>query len=166
MADIKTLTFTDDSSQGKQKVYLCLHPDDFDKYFSKVCEDIFKANPGCAICYDIDTEGMYNRDDLLLMLSNMQLFVAVVTRRFLEEPSRVKALDIPFALGREGLALKKDDAPRFYHIPVLPVTYEKIDYRLFNSTELFQGMQYLKRDDKDETTLSFEALSGRSADQQ
>ena len=44
MADIKTLTFTDDSSQGKQKVYLCLHPDDFDKYFSKVCEDIFKAN--------------------------------------------------------------------------------------------------------------------------
>ena len=164
MADIKSLTFTDESPQGKQKVYLCLHPDDFDKYFGKVCEDIFKANPGCAIYYDIDTEGTYNRDDLLLMLSNMQLFVAVVTRRFLEEPSRVKALDIPFALGREGLILKEDDSPRFYHIPVLPVTYEKIDYRLFNSTELFQGMQYLKRDDRDETTLSFEEKLKRYLD--
>ena len=165
MSHLEHCTFTDESPQGKQKVYLCFHPDDFDLYFKTIRDDIFKANPGCAIYYDCDTESPYNRNDLLLSLSNMQLFVVVVTRRFLEEPLRVKELDIPFALGQIELSLKiKDEKPRQYHIPVLPITFEGDLYSLFNYNGLFKGMQYLKRYDDDDTTLSFEEKLKRYLD--
>ena len=70
MSHLEHCTLTDESPQGKQKVYLCFHPDDFDLYFKTIRADIFTANPGCAIYYDCDTESPYNRDDLLLSLSN------------------------------------------------------------------------------------------------
>ena len=158
MSKLECRTLTHDSPQGKQKVYLCFHPDDFGTYLDAVCDDLFRAFPGCAIYYDSDTEGAYERDDLLLQLSCMQLFVVVVTRRTLEEPSRVMALDIPFALGRASFALSPEaDAPRrTCHIPVLPITFESDLYRLFNEQEIFKGMQYLKRYETDDTELGFE----------
>ena len=39
--------------QGKPRVFFTCHPEDFDKYFDKICEDIFKTQD-CAIYYTKD----------------------------------------------------------------------------------------------------------------
>ncbi len=46
---------TRDSAQpgGKPRVYFTCHPDDFDRYFEKICEDLFKTHD-CAIYYTED----------------------------------------------------------------------------------------------------------------
>ena len=165
MSKLIPLTMTGDSPQGKQKVYFCCHPDDFEKYFEIVRDDVFKACPGCAIYYDSDLKGSYDKDDLLLNLSNMQLFVVAVTRRLLEEPSRVMELDIPFANGKKSFKLDKNaKEEKTCHIAVLPIMFENGLYKLFNENESFRSMQYLKRYDDDDTTLSFEEKLSRYLD--
>ena len=39
MSKLECRTLTHDSPQGKQKVYLCFHPDDFGTYLDAVCDD-------------------------------------------------------------------------------------------------------------------------------
>lgn len=41
------------SPQNKPRVYFTCHSDDFESYFNKICEDIFKTHD-CAIYYTED----------------------------------------------------------------------------------------------------------------
>lgn len=44
--------------RGKVKVYFTSHPDDFDKYFDKICDDVLKTQD-CAIYYTPDMSEPY-----------------------------------------------------------------------------------------------------------
>ena len=48
MSDFRYRTRIGDSPRGKQKLYFCCHPDDFEKYFDIIASDIFKCNDNCA----------------------------------------------------------------------------------------------------------------------
>lgn len=80
MADLKYKTRENRSPQGKPRVYFCCHPDDFDKYFEEISNDIL-LKQNCAVWY---TDETVTRDENLFAdLKQMQLFVMPVTTSLL-----------------------------------------------------------------------------------
>lgn len=51
------------TSKDKPSVYFTCHPEDFGRYFEKICEDIFKTHD-CAIYYTDDTTA----DEVFMLL--------------------------------------------------------------------------------------------------
>lgn len=70
------------SPQGRQRVYFTCHPDDFDKYFDEVTNEILLKQPNCAI-YFYDGEVPADEEDRDLDLNQMILFVIPVTYKFI-----------------------------------------------------------------------------------
>ncbi len=100
--------------RGKQKVYFTCHPDDFDKYYDMVCEDIFKTQD-CTILYipvgatqSVSEEKYTNIDESAF--SEISLFVIPITFKLLYYPNR--AMDEDFVYAME------------HHIPILPIMME------------------------------------------
>lgn len=111
--------------RGRPKVFFSCHPADFDMAFSLVSEDVLKR-ANCAVWYDPelprggqDISSEKERKEYLAALDGMQLMVFAVTSRFLEEPSRARDLELPYALKA--------------HIPVLPLMLEKNLEHQFNA---------------------------------
>lgn len=125
--------------RGKPKVYFTCHPDDFDRYFDEVCDNIFKVQD-CAIYYTADMAAsipwIYRDTDL----GGMALFVIPVTFRLLTEDNRAMQEDFAFA----------DEN----HIPILPLMME-VDIDTLYSQK-FGKRQYLSPNSHDLTEISFE----------
>ena len=60
--------------RGKQGVYFCCHPKDFEQYFDMISDDILK-NENCVIWYETEPEADYDTEELLFDLSQMKLFI-------------------------------------------------------------------------------------------
>lgn len=58
----------------KARVYFTSHPADFERYFQRVCDDLFEASD-CAVFYTDDPEVDLEDQDYQLALERMQLFV-------------------------------------------------------------------------------------------
>ncbi|MBQ4045241.1 MAG: hypothetical protein II627_02230, partial [Lachnospiraceae bacterium] len=65
-----------------QKIYFCCHPDDFDQFFHTISDDLLER-VNAAIWYDEDPKAAFEVEAHKVLLSEMQLFVVVVTGRFL-----------------------------------------------------------------------------------
>ena len=50
MSSLQYKTRGDSNPKGKPKVYFCCHPEDFDKYFEKISQELL-AEQNCAIWY-------------------------------------------------------------------------------------------------------------------
>lgn len=128
------------------RVYVSCHPEDLELYLRLICADIFAAQENCAVFYDDDPAAEYDEQEMQSLLSEMRLIVVPVTNRLLEGRSRAMDTELPFALHS--------------NIPVLPVLVEEDStgglISRFNSTEVFSGMQFLDRFDKDPTALRYE----------
>lgn len=126
------------SPQGKQKVYFTCHPDDFDRYFEKISNQIlnFEDFKNCAVWF-WDSEDPYG--DIETELSGMKPFVIPVTAKLLETPNRTMDVDVPFALKR--------------HIPVLPLMQENGLDELFNAK--FGNLHYLDENAVDDTATPY-----------
>lgn len=124
--------------QGKPRVYYTCHPKDAVSFFEMVSNEILEKQ-NCAIWYDREPEEAYAEEELLGDLSQMQLFVIPVTRRFLCEPNRARDVEIPFAVKR--------------HIPILPLLQENGLEALFNET--CGDLQILDKNKKDETAIAY-----------
>ena len=138
---IKVRTRGNSSPQGKRRVYFTCHPDDFDRYFDKVCEDIFKTQD-CAIYYTADMRAPIPEKYLDSDLGQMTLFVMPITFRLLTEPNR--AMDFDFAYAAQDKHL----------IPVLPLMMESGIDMFF--TRRFGERQYLSPYSHDLTAISYE----------
>lgn len=127
--------------RGKARVYFTCHPDDVDKYFDKVCEDIFRTQD-CAIYYTADMTApipeMYRDTDL----GQMNLFVMPVTFRLLHEKNRAMDSDFEYAADEKHL------------IPVLPLMMETGIDEFFKNR--FGERQYLSPYTHDLTAISYE----------
>ncbi len=87
-------TRTGANAGGKCRVYFTCHPKDFERYFDKVCEDIFKTLD-CAIYYTEDMTMPIPDEYIKTDIGQNNLFVVPVTFRLLTEPCR--AMDVDFA---------------------------------------------------------------------
>ncbi len=138
MSFLNSLTRGNSSLQGKERVYFTCHPEDFDRYFGEITQDIF-ATQNCAVFYDTDLTAERSPDELEEELSRMQLFVIPITSRFLSEDNRARLVDFEFALA--------------HRIPVLPLMQET---GLGDSFNLICGkLQYLEKGAEDSTALPF-----------
>ena len=96
MATFCIKTKNEAAVEKKPRVYFTCHPDDFERYFDKICEDIFKTHD-CAIYYTEDMTAIIPDEDKPTDLGSMNLFVVPVTFRLLSKPNRAMDDDIAFA---------------------------------------------------------------------
>ena len=126
---------------GRQKVYFCCHPDDYERYYDLIREDIIKSNDNCAIFYESDPYSDFDEQELRLRLDAMDLFVVPVSAVFLTESSRAYSFDLDHAIKT--------------HIPVLPIAVETDIVDRFNSSGLLGGLQYIDRTSTDVTEIAY-----------
>ena len=139
MAKILCRTKGNANPKGKPRVYFTCHPEDFDRYFDKLCEDIFQTHD-CAIFYTEDMNAVIGEQDKSTDLESNNLFVVPVTFRLLSQPNRAMDGDIPFALEK--------------HIPVLPFMMERGIDEVY--AKKFGELQYLYPYSTDLTEISYE----------
>ena len=128
------------------RIYVSCHPEDLELHLRTVCADIFAAQENCAVFYDDDYAAEHDEAEMQELLREMRLIVVPVTRRLLGERSRAMDTELPFAVRS--------------NIPILPILVEEDDtgelIDKFNSTQMFAGMQFLNRYDKDPTALRYQ----------
>lgn len=129
------------SPQDKPRVYFTCHPDDFDRTFSKICEDIFKTHD-CAIYYTENMTELLPEDTREFDLERMNLFVVPVTFRLMTTPNRANDYDLKFAKEREML--------------ILPILFEPGIDSIYSLPENFGNRQYLAPFGQDPTAISYE----------
>ena len=139
MAKILFRTKGNANPKGKPRVYFTCHPADFDRYFEKVCEDIFKTQD-CAIFYTEDMNAVIEEQDKATDLECHNLLIVPVTRQLLTSPNRAMDTDIPYALEK--------------HIPVLPFLMEPGIDRFYAAK--FGELQYLNPGSTDDTEIAYE----------
>ena len=140
MAHLLFKTKGNSTPAKKPRVYFTSHPDDFDKHFERICEDIFETH-NAAVYY---TENMsepiekeYEESDL----GQMNLFVIPVTYKLLSQPCRAMTYDIPYA--------------RKKSIPILPIMMESGLEMLYSAKDRFGELQYLDANVTDPTVISY-----------
>ncbi len=127
--------------EKKSRVYFTCHPDDFEKYFKKICDDIFKTHD-CAVYYTSDMTEAIADDEKEVDLGRNNLFVVPVTYRLLSTPNRAMDKDIPYAFQK--------------HIPVLPIMMESGIDNYYSNRDKFGALQYLNPYSTDATEISYE----------
>ena len=142
MAEFKVRTNGGADPHDKPRVYFCCHPDDFDRYFDKICEDVFKThNP--AIYYTEDMSEPLDETNINVDLGRMNLFLVPITFRLMNEPCRAMAVDIAYAKEK--------------NIPILPFMMESGIDEIYSLPKNFGERQYLSPFSSDTTGISYES---------
>lgn len=141
MSKLNIITKGNASPENKPKVYFTCHSMDFERAFSSMCEDIFKVYD-CAIFYTEDMTEPLDEETREIDLNTMNLFVIPVTFRLLSEPNRAMDCDFPFA--------------KEHYIPVLPIMLESGIDEIYSRKDKFGELQYLSKNDIDNSRLSYE----------
>lgn len=131
----------DSSPKDKPRVYFTCHPVDFERYFEKVCEDIFKTHD-CVIYYTDDMTAELSSANNRADLERMNLFVIPVTYCLLTQQNRAMDSDFRFAIEK--------------HIPVLPIMMEPGIDEFYSKPDKFGELQYINPYSCDLTEISYE----------
>lgn len=137
---LKCTTKGNSSPNGKPRIYFTCHPDDFSKYFDKICDDIFKTHDP-AIYYTPDMTAKFDEESKETDLGRSNLFVIPVTYNLLTEKSRTMEHDFPYAIEN--------------HIPILPIMMEHHLEMLYYDCNKFSELQYLNSLSTDQTEISY-----------
>ena len=140
MAEFKVRTRGGAVAQGKPRVYFVCHPADFDKYFDKICEDIFKTHD-CAIYYTENMSEPLDENNITVDLGRMNLFVVPVTFRLMNDGCRAMGVDIAYA---------KEN-----NISILPFMMESGIDAIYSMPKNFGERQYLSPFSSDTTEISY-----------
>ncbi len=95
--------------QGKPRVWLSCHPDDYQAVHDWLPADLLR-HANCAVWYDAEPGASHDWEALETLLGDMRLMVFGVTTRFLDSPNRAREREMPFALE--------------HNIPILPILLE------------------------------------------
>lgn len=137
---MKYVTRGNFSPNGKPRVYFTCHPEDFEKHFQKVCDDIFKSHSP-AIFYTPDMTAKLDADNMEADLGRCNLFVIPVTYNLLTTPNRAMNHDFAYA--------------KSHGIPVLPLMMESGLDELYSAPKKFGELQYLNPFSTNHTEISY-----------
>ncbi len=140
MAVIRVKTQNKVDIDKKPRVYFTCHPDDVEKYFDKICNDIFNSHD-CAIYYTKNMAEQILDENKETDLGRSNLFVIPVTENLLTTPNRAMDEDFPYALKE--------------HIPILPIMMENGIDELYSNPQKFGELQYLNPNSNDLTEISY-----------
>ena len=141
MAEFKVRTKGNSDPQGKPRVYFCCHPEDFHRYFDKICEDIF-VSQDCAIYYTENMSEPLDETNISVDLGRMNLFVVPVTFRLMNEDNRAMRVDIAYA--------------KEHNSPILPFMMESGIDEVYALPGNFGERQYLNPDSYDLSEIRYE----------
>ncbi len=141
MAVIKVKMKNKKDIDKKPRVYFTCHPEDFEKYFNKICDDILEISD-CAIYYTIDMTDPIEEEDKEADLARNNLFVIPVSRKLLTTPNRAMDEDFTYAIKE--------------HIPILPIMMEPNIYAIYSKPNKFGELQYLNPYSIDLTAISYD----------
>ena len=140
MATFKVRTRGGVDPHGKAKVYFTCHPEDFDKYFDKICHDVFVTHD-CAVYYTPDMTEHLSEEDFTVDLGSIGVFVVPVTAKLLCEPSRAMHKDIAYA--------------RAHKIFIIPFMMESGIDALYTLPDNFADVQYISPFSHDATEIDY-----------
>ena len=140
MAEFKVRTRGNADPQGKPRAYFTCHPEDFCKYFDKICSDVLE-NVDCAIYYTADMTEPLDETNIEVDLGRMNLFLVPITFRLLKEENRAMSVDVAFA--------------KEMNIPILPFMMEREIDSFYSKPECFGERQYLSPYSTDESEISY-----------
>ena len=141
MANFNVRTKGNADPQGKARVYFTCHPEDFDRYFEKICEDVFKTHD-CAIYYTENMSEPLDETNVEVDLGRMNLFLVPVTFRLMNEDNRAMSVDIAYAKEK--------------NITILPFMMESGIDSVYSLPRNFGERQYLNPYSTDATEVSYE----------
>lgn len=141
MANFKVESKNKMTVEKKPRVYFTCHPEDFERYFAKIRDDIFKTHD-CAIYYTEDMTEVIDEENKETDLERSNLFVVPVTLKLLTTPNRAMDEDVPYAFQK--------------HIPVLPIMLDSGIDELYSKADKFGELQYLNPNSKDSTEIPYE----------
>ena len=143
MASVLWRTKGNSNPSGKPRVYFTCHPEDFEKYCGRICDDIWKTHD-CAIFYTANMSEVIEEQDKETDLGSNNLFVVPVTFRLLTQPCRAMDVDLAYAMEN--------------HIRILPFVMEDHPDQSFYDkySEKFGKRQYLHPNSGDDTELPYE----------
>jgi tetratricopeptide (TPR) repeat protein len=141
MENLKFKTKGDSSPADKPRVFFACHPQDFSKHFSRVCEDLFRAQD-CAVYYIPDQYEPLAEQERTMILDRMQLMVIPVTFRLLTTPNAAMDVYFPLACGK--------------NIFVLPLMMESGLEPVYSRSDKFGKRQFLEPRSDDATGIAYE----------
>ena len=141
MANFSVRTRGNADPKGKARVYFTCHPEDFDRYFEKICEDVFKTHD-CAIYYTENMSEPLDETNVEVDLGRMNLFLVPVTFRLMNEDNRAMSVDIAYAKEK--------------NITILPFMMESGIDSVYSLPRNFGERQYLNPYSTDATEVSYE----------
>lgn len=118
-----------ETPQNSSKVYFCCHREDFLLYFASISNEILNIKNNISIWYLDQDKEIIDCEEYFFDLSQMQLFVIPITRKFLVEKCHARMTEFVYAVEQ--------------HIPILPIVQEKGLDDLFNIT--CGNMQFLNK---------------------
>ena len=140
MSSFKLRTQNKINIDKKARVYFTCHPDDFEKFFEKLCEDIFETQD-CAVYYTEDMTAVIADDEKEADFGRINMLVIPVTYKLLTTPNRAMDIDIPYALEK--------------HIPILPIMMESGIDAIYSKPDKFGELQYLNPNSMDITEIPY-----------
>ena len=144
MAVFKFVTKGTQTLQGKQKIYFCAHPRDYDTYFERTKNDILNSlesqgNTSCALLY-LEDPSAERTDEFFFDLKEMDMIVLPITYKFLKTSNPALDSDFRFAANNDLI--------------ILPIIMEPEISDLFN--KICGNLQYLDTRSKDVTAIPYE----------
>ncbi len=140
MPEMRYKTRGGSSPSGKRRVYFTCHPEDFSKFFDRICRDIFDTHD-VAIYYTADMTAPFASEELDTDLGSNNLLVVPVTFSLLSKPNRAMDTDVAYA--------------KATHMPILPLMMESGIDKLYSNPEKFGQLQYLSPLSSDQTEISY-----------
>ncbi len=128
--------------QGKTRIFCCCHPEDMEPCFIHIANDL-TIWKNCVVYYNPTPDKQWPEEELRADLEQMQLFVFLVTDKFLHTENSARCRELQFALDS--------------HKPVLPVlmdpslaeefdrSFENLQYLIPSESQRWDYMQKLKR---------------------
>lgn len=136
---ISYITKGGSSPENKPRIFFASYPEDFERYFRKISEDVFKTQD-CVIYYDNSADEISSSFEEAL--TRVNLFVIPVTFSLLSKPNR--ALDLYFKFAKRA------------NIPVLPLMMEEGLDAIYSDPEKFGELQYISPFSHDISEISYE----------
>ncbi len=140
MAKILFKTKEQTNANGKPKVYFTCHPDDFDRYFEKICDDILNICD-CAIYYTEDMTATISEKDMEIEIASNNLFIIPISHNLLTTSNR--ALDADFRYAKEC------------GMPILPFMMESGLDKMYSEPDKFGELQYINPFSTDKTEIGY-----------
>ena len=125
----------------KPRVFFTCHPDDFERCFEKISDDILGVCD-CVICYTDDMTVDLSNENNLVDLERMNLYIIPITFDLLTKPNRAIDEDVPFATEK--------------HIPILPFLMDSGIEELYAKQKELGELHYLNPFSYDSSAKSYE----------